>query len=212
LERFRTESLLLSDKTEGEQVEEDNESDDHLKVAANNIFFKKFLAIKRYLENNEKKFIDLERKHIRAIEQVYNLLNSDQKKRLVPNRITKTNTKTKTTDADAEIINLEQNESIQKIEEFLDYFHSIEWPQSQSESSSESNVSDQSSSTTTVTSKYSQEPLTYVQMMAMCEREKSLRIEMESVLDKEAKSSNKQVTLNKINQLLLKINTFPLLD
>ena len=67
-------------------VDEDIES---FKEAANteskivDAYFNKYLSLKKYLRVNENKFIELEQKNIESIKQIYELLNYEQKMRLV---------------------------------------------------------------------------------------------------------------------------------
>ncbi len=67
-------------------VDEDIES---FKSAANtenkiiDAYFNKYLSLKKYLKVNENKFIELEQKNIKSIKQIYELLNYEQKMRLV---------------------------------------------------------------------------------------------------------------------------------
>ena len=48
-----------------------------------NIYFKKFIQLKKYLRRNESKFLEIERANLKAIKQIYSLLNSEQKIRLI---------------------------------------------------------------------------------------------------------------------------------
>lgn len=52
-----------------------------------NIYFKKFIQIKKYLKRNENRFVELERANLKAIKQIYAMLNPDQKLRLIRNPI-----------------------------------------------------------------------------------------------------------------------------
>lgn len=48
-----------------------------------NIYFKKFIQLKKYLKNNENKFIDLEQANLRAVKQLFSILTHEQKLRLI---------------------------------------------------------------------------------------------------------------------------------
>lgn len=49
----------------------------------NNIYFKKFIQLKKYLKRNENRFVELERANLKAIKQVYSLLSGEQKLKLI---------------------------------------------------------------------------------------------------------------------------------
>lgn len=50
---------------------------------ADNIYFKKFIQLKKYLKRNENKFINLQQMHLKAIKQIYSILTHEQKIRLI---------------------------------------------------------------------------------------------------------------------------------
>lgn len=50
--------------------------------ASNESYFKKYIRLKRYLQRNENKFILLEQQNVKAIKQLYDLLNNEQKRYL----------------------------------------------------------------------------------------------------------------------------------
>ena len=51
-------------------------------AASNESYFKKYIRLKRYLQRNENKFILLEQQNVKAIKQLYDLLNNEQKRYL----------------------------------------------------------------------------------------------------------------------------------
>ena len=51
-------------------------------ASADNSYFKKYIRLKRYLQRNENKFILLEQQNVKAIKQLYDLLNNEQKRYL----------------------------------------------------------------------------------------------------------------------------------
>ena len=72
-------------------VDEDIEaykSSDVAHPAPDNNFFNKYISLKKYLKNNENKFIELEQKHLKSIKQIYQLLNKEQKMRLIRKPLT----------------------------------------------------------------------------------------------------------------------------
>lgn len=46
-------------------------------------YFNKYIQLKKYLYKNETKFVELEQAHLKAVRQVYSLLNTDQKMKLI---------------------------------------------------------------------------------------------------------------------------------
>jgi hypothetical protein len=50
-----------------------------------NAFAKKYLVLKNYIKKTEQKFIDLETQNLKSIQQVYGLLNREQKLNLIRN-------------------------------------------------------------------------------------------------------------------------------
>jgi hypothetical protein len=60
----------------------DTNNNNNNKLAAD-AYFNKYISLKRYLTANENKFIELEQKNIKSIKQIYELLNYEQKMRLV---------------------------------------------------------------------------------------------------------------------------------
>lgn len=50
---------------------------------AESVYFKKFIQLKKYLKKNENRFLDLERANLKAIKQIYSMLNGEQKLRLI---------------------------------------------------------------------------------------------------------------------------------
>jgi len=51
-------------------------------LAAND-YFKKYIQLKKYLKKTETKFVDMEQANLKAIRQVYSMLNNDQKMRII---------------------------------------------------------------------------------------------------------------------------------
>ena len=51
----------------------------------NNEYFKKYIQLKKYLNKNEKKFIDLEQTHLKALRNMYSVLTKSQKMKLICN-------------------------------------------------------------------------------------------------------------------------------
>ena len=47
------------------------------------VYFKRYVNLKKYIKKSEIKFIELEQKHLKSITQIYNLLSSEQKLRLI---------------------------------------------------------------------------------------------------------------------------------
>ena len=48
-----------------------------------NDYFKKYIQLKKYLKRTETKFVDYEQTNLKAIRQVYSMLTSEQKMRLI---------------------------------------------------------------------------------------------------------------------------------
>lgn len=62
-------------------IESDLEQFDNEKKA--NDYFKKYIQLKKYLKKNETKFVDLEQANLKAIAQIYSILTTEQKMRLI---------------------------------------------------------------------------------------------------------------------------------
>ena len=80
-EEFRlvSENLNRSIDDDIDSFKAKNDSDNKIVEA----YFNKYISLKRYLKANENKFIELEQKNIKSIKQIYELLNYEQKMRLV---------------------------------------------------------------------------------------------------------------------------------
>ena len=61
------------------------ETEDYIKPTdiAQKDYFNKYIQLKKYLYKNETKFVELEQAHLKAVRQVYSLLNTDQKMKLI---------------------------------------------------------------------------------------------------------------------------------
>ena len=62
---------------------EDEETSQQLNDNDQKYFFNKYIKLKKYLYNNEEKFVELEQTHLKAIRQVYSLLSPEQKMKLI---------------------------------------------------------------------------------------------------------------------------------
>jgi len=62
-------------------------SESDLQSLKDNVYFNKYVKLKKYLKNSENKFIELEQKNIKAIKQIYSLLNKEQKFQLIRKQI-----------------------------------------------------------------------------------------------------------------------------
>ena len=73
-QKIISDSLAKSVDEELEKAEEDsNES----------VYFRRYVNLKKYIKKSESKFVELEQKHLKSITQIYNLLTSEQKLRLI---------------------------------------------------------------------------------------------------------------------------------
>lgn len=79
------EALGLGGSGEEEVVDETAAAAIDKQLFENNIYFKKFIQLKRYVRRSEARFVELERANLRAIKQVYSLLNAQQKLQLIRN-------------------------------------------------------------------------------------------------------------------------------
>ncbi|RNA16501.1 rab GTPase-binding effector 1-like [Brachionus plicatilis] len=99
-------------------------------------YFKKYIKLKKHLQNNEKKFIELEQTNLKALKQIFSILTPEQKIRLIPKRaksksilssISKENSAKSSEESEPVEDNsdtssiYEQNETILKIKELLDF-------------------------------------------------------------------------------------------
>lgn len=73
-------SECLSNSIEAEQ-QKFNEM--KIQDLAANDYFKKYIQLKKYLKKTETKFVDMEQANLKAIRQVYSMLNNDQKMRII---------------------------------------------------------------------------------------------------------------------------------
>lgn len=74
------EKKLIDEALTNEEDEIDDKKDDLMNT---NIYFKKFIQLKKYLRRSEARFIELERSNLTAIKQVYTMLSGEQKLRLI---------------------------------------------------------------------------------------------------------------------------------
>jgi hypothetical protein len=74
-EEQRIVNECLATSIEDEQKQEANAN------AAN--YFNKYIQLRKYLNNNEQQFIDLQQTSLKAIRQVYSLLTNEQKLKLI---------------------------------------------------------------------------------------------------------------------------------
>lgn len=58
-------------------------SDSDLQNLTDSVYFNKYVKLKKYLKSSENKFIELEQKNLKAIKQIYSLLNKEQKFQLI---------------------------------------------------------------------------------------------------------------------------------
>ena len=80
-EKKIAEELIAERKAnEEEKVAEQNES---FVDERSNVYFRKFIQLKRYLKQSEEKFVNLEQENLKSIKQVYALLTGEQKLRLI---------------------------------------------------------------------------------------------------------------------------------
>lgn len=229
--------------------EDEDEIDDDLMNT--NIYFKKFIQLKKYVKRSEARFIELERSNLTAIKQVYTMLNGEQKLRLIRKYIPITflaiifssfktfnfianrpkskssasNASSRSTGttsssnkpsgdvveekkADETETEFERNETIEKIEELLncllenstmaaggqDDTQSVDTSNASMTglwfSSSGVGISQAGETSVNI----AQMPTyTYAELLALYEKEKNFRHDLESTFKEKSKESNKQV-------------------
>jgi hypothetical protein len=81
LEQIRKEERnLVEELLKNNLGENENEDQENVKK---NVYFKRFVQLKKYLKTNETKFIQLEQAHLKSIKNVYSVLTAEQKLRLL---------------------------------------------------------------------------------------------------------------------------------
>ena len=69
------------EKLISECLEKSIESD--IDSQQNNEYFQKYIQLKKYLQKNEKKFIELEKTHLKALRNIFSMLSNEQRMKLV---------------------------------------------------------------------------------------------------------------------------------
>lgn len=176
--------------------------------------FGKYIQLKKYVHRSEQKFIDLEQKHLKAIRQVYSLLSAEQKVKLIPyrsksksllsNKSTSSSSRSEASlganqqaktssneDVMVDGLNIEQNETICRIEELISMLLVDEVDPA---SVSQKSVSSSSLEPVAI----SELNYNYVELLAMYEKEKNAYADLEVSYNQKAKEANKNVeNLNK---------------
>lgn len=80
-QRLDEEEKKLIDETLNSNLDTDGTEPTDIETSEN-IYFKKFIQLKKYLRRNENRFLELERANLKAIKQIYSMLNAEQKIRL----------------------------------------------------------------------------------------------------------------------------------
>lgn len=198
-------SECLSNSIEAEQ-QKFNEM--KIQDLAANDYFKKYIQLKKYLKKTETKFVDMEQANLKAIRQVYSMLNNDQKMRIIPTRSKKpknsiTSKIQDSNQTDEDEFNIKQNETILRIEELIQILtpaaEDLSKPSVESAQSSLTTHTTTSSSVSTSSGIHSQPfvvippAVTYVELLAMYEKEKLACLDMETNFQQKAKESSKQI-------------------
>jgi hypothetical protein len=78
--RLIDEALNVADSQADDQVTTESE---HQSTESTNVYFRKYIQLRKYLKKSERKFLNLESSNLKAIKQIYSLLTSEQKFRLI---------------------------------------------------------------------------------------------------------------------------------